>query len=326
MEPTDRGDVIAVRGDVEARLLSGSEEVDDALALLDAAGSAVAAPLVDEAERARLEGLVSGRTPRVPNWRSLLARRGGEVVGYAGLLLPTGPDGVASGDVATARDERRGGSVLAVLLEGVAVLASGHGADRLQVWIRHAASSDLDRAAGVGYGIERRLGVLARRLDDVSATAPQPPSGITIRGYRPDEDDEAVVAVLAEAYAGTADAGWTLERFRERRAYDWFRAADLLVAEAGDGDLRGIHWLKRRGAGVGEVYNLAIAPAAQGTGLGAALLTAGLAHLAAAGLDEVLLWVDLANDPAVRLYTSQGFRTRWEDVALGRDLSARTAR
>jgi mycothiol synthase len=96
----------------------------------------------------------------------------------------------------------------------------------------------------------------------------------------------------------------------------WFRAEDLLVAEAPDGRLLGLHWLKRREADVGEVYNLAVHPDGQGQRLGPLLLAAGLAHLRAVGCEDVLLWVDRANDRAVRLYEGEGFTTRWDDVAL----------
>lgn len=318
MESTHDGDVIAIRGDVVARVLSGAEGVGDALALLDAAGAAEHLPLVDESERARLEGLAVGRHDRDPLWRSVLACRDGRAIGYAGVLLPTSPGLPASGDVAVDPARPPSEPVLSALLAGLEGLAWRHHAGRLVVWIRHATGPDIACAAGAGFGVERRLGVLGRRLE---APGPvEPPAGFEIRTYRPDEDDEAVVAVLAAAYAGTADGGWTLERFRERRGYDWFRADDLLVADAGEGELGGLHWLKRRGAGIGEVYNLAIAPDAQGSGLGAVLLAAGLAHLADAGMEEVLLWVDLANEKAVRLYTGHGFQTRWEDVALGRTL------
>lgn len=318
MGRTDHADVIAARGDVVARVLAGADGVDDVLALLDEAEARTAAPLVDEAERARLESLARRREGRDSHWHSVLARRGDQAVGYAGVLLPTAGDGVATGDVAVARDRPPVGPVLSVLLAGLEGLARRHDAARLVVWIRQATAPDVACAAGEGFGIERRLGVLGRRLEGAEPVGP--PAGIEVRAYRPDVDDHAVVEVLASAYAGTADGGWTLDRFRERRAYDWFRAEDLLVADAGDGDLRGLHWLKRRGSGVGEVYNLAIAPDAQRGGLGAALLTAGLAHLAAEGLQECLLWVDLANEQAVRLYAAHGFRTRWEDVALGRTL------
>ena len=31
-----------------------------------------------------------------------------------------------------------------------------------------------------------------------------------------------------------------------------------------------------------------------------------------------MLWVDLANERAVRLYAAHGFRLQWEDVAFSR--------
>jgi mycothiol synthase len=316
--PTDHGDVIAVRDDVEARVLVGDEHVEDAVSLLDEAGSLVAVPLVDESERARLEALAAGREERAPHWHSVLARRAGETVGYAGVLSPHDAGGPATGDVAVARDRAPLVPTLSVLLASLEGLAWRHEAGRLQVWLRHATAPDVACATGEGYGIERRLGVLGRALDDVEVVPPPP--DITVRAYRPGADDDAVVDVLASAYAQTPEAGWTIQRLEERRRVAWFRAEDLLVAEQDDGSLAGLHWLKRRGPGAGEVYNLAIHPRGQGRGLGAVLLTAGLAHLAAAGLAEVLLWVDLANDRAVRLYASQGFTTRWEDVALTRTL------
>jgi ribosomal protein S18 acetylase RimI-like enzyme len=43
-------------------------------------------------------------------------------------------------------------------------------------------------------------------------------------------------------------------------------------------------------------------------------------HLRDVGCDDIVLWVDLSNERAVRLYASHGFHTRWEDVALTRSL------
>lgn len=318
MRPIDDGDVIAVRDDVEARVLVGTEGVEEAVSLLDEAESVAAVPLVDEAERARLEALAAGREDRATHWRSVLARRTGEPVGYAGVLLPHDPGGLAAGDVAVARHRAPLAPTLSVLLASLEGLAWWHRSGRLQVWLRHATAPDVACATGEGFDIERRLGVLGRTLDHVDVVPPPP--DITVRAYRPDADDAAVVDVLASAYAGTPETGWTTERLEEKRRFGWFRAEDLLVAEQEDGSLAGLHWLKRRGPSAGEVYNLAIHPRGQGRGLGAVLLTAGLAHLAAAGLEEVVLWVDLANDRAVRLYASQGFATRWEDIALTRTL------
>jgi mycothiol synthase len=113
-----------------------------------------------------------------------------------------------------------------------------------------------------------------------------------------------------------------MERFASRAAAPWFRHEDLLVAHDDRGRIVGVHWTKRRSADVGEVYNLAVHPDARGKGVGAALLAAGFAHLAAAGMLDVLLWVDLANERALRLYVAHGFTLRWEDVLLRRTTAA----
>jgi mycothiol synthase len=317
----EHGELIAQRGEVAATVLHGAAGVEEAVALLDEAEAAVEVPLVDEAERERLHQLAEGDGERAAHWHSLLARRGAEAVGYAGVVLPRSPGLDATADVAVAPGEDPRRPVLSVLLAGLEALAWQHAAGRLQVWIRHAGAADVACATDGGYAVERRLGVLGRELVDL--TTPETGDAVRVRAYRPDEDDEGVVAVLAAAYGGTPEAGWDLARFRERRGWSWFRPEDLLVAEVSGGRLGGIHWLKRRGDGVGEVYNLAIHPDAQGRGVGAVLLQAGLAHLREVGCNEALLWVDLANERAVRLYASQGFATRWEDVALTRTLRGR---
>jgi mycothiol synthase len=295
------------------------EDAAGVLADLAAEEEAVGVPLVDEAERLRLERLASDGA-RPTGWTPTVVHLVGEVVGYGAVLVDE--DGVAArGDAAVIG---RGAEVdaLPALLSSLAEAAETAGATRVQVWVRRAGESEFAAARAAGFDVERRLGVLGRDLDEETALGGAP-DGVEVRSYRPDDDDEAVVAVLAAAYEGTDEAGWDLARFRERRDWPWFRAEDLLVAELEDARLGGIHWLKRRGDGAGEVYNLAVHPDAQGRGLGPVLLHAGLEHLRRIGCHEVLLWVDLANDRAVRLYTSQGFATRWEDVALARSLRGR---
>ena len=305
------GDVVR-RDGVEVRATTDATGAAAALRFLDAVGSEVDAPLVDEAERARLEALAAGRGE--PGHRAALALRDGQAVGYVGVLLGD----VAGADVAVPRG-RDAAATVGVCLGAAEALARQGGTGRLGVWLRRADPEGVEHAVGRGYGIERRLLVLGCPL----SSPPDPvavPDGVAIRSYRPDEDDAAVVAVLAEAYAGTAEAGWDRERFDEKRRFDWFDPDDLLLAVDRRGAALGLHWTKRRSPEVGEVYNLAVAPRAQGRRLGAALLAAGLRHLHGRGVREVLLWVDGANERAVALYTSHGFAVRWEDVELSRRL------
>lgn len=213
---------------------------------------------------------------------------------------------------------------------------------RLRVWMRQADDIDLERATNAGFSVGRRLVVLGRPLVEGagpsgsqsgglsapsrSSMSSRPGSqsgqqrGVVVRTYRPDIDDPAVVGVLRRAYAGTPEAGWDREALESRRRQPWFDPQDLLVAEDPDEGMIGLHWTKRRTDGRGEVYNLAVAPEAQGRGLGRVLLDAGLAHLAEIGLHEAILWVDAANRPALALYRSAGFTRWWIDVVVVRAL------
>ena len=92
----------------------------------------------------------------------------------------------------------------------------------------------------------------------------------------------------------------------ERMAQPWFDPEGLLVATDGD-RLLGFHWTKQHSPELGEVYVVAIAPEAQGRGLGGVLTLAGLHHLADRGVSEVLLYVESDNRPAIAVYRRLGF-------------------
>ncbi|CAM5721163.1 Mycothiol acetyltransferase OS=Streptomyces albaduncus OX=68172 GN=mshD PE=3 SV=1 [Streptomyces griseoloalbus] len=66
--------------------------------------------------------------------------------------------------------------------------------------------------------------------------------------------------------------------------------------------------------GLGEVYVLGVAPGAQGGGLGKALTTIGLRHLADRGLPTAMLYVDADNKAAVSVYERLGFVTHETDL------------
>lgn len=297
----------------------GAADLTAATDYLDAVEEEVGVPLVDEAERERLRRAVADGAAPDASWRPVLAVAEGRVVGYAAVAAPSGSDDTAVGDLCVPGDPSLRRAVRSALLGALVTEGSDLEVACLQVWMRHVTDDDLTGVDEDGFGVARHLGVLGRRL---AHPVEVPPAGEwTVRAYRPGPDDDAVLAVLAGAYEGTDDGGWTRERFAEKRSLPWFRAEDLLVAEAPDGRLLGLHWLKRRGGGVGEVYNLAVHPDGQGQRLGPLLLAAGLAHLRAVGCEDVLLWVDRANDRAVRLYEGEGFTTRWDDVALERSLT-----
>lgn len=315
LETVRAGEQLVRRDGVTVTVLGGDTGVDEAVAMLDDAESQAQAPLVDEAERSRLHDLAAGVDGTPLHWHPLLATVDGRPTGYAGIVLSAHGGPVARSDLAPDRRVASCHDTVTALLVGLTEIANRHGTDRLHVWIRHATDDDGSCARSEGFQVQRALLVLGRSLDDTADA--QVPAPVTIRSYRGGEDERGVVAVLREAHHGTPDGGWDLERFEERRGYDWFDPDDLLVATDGSG-IAGLHWTKRRGDGVGEVYNLAVADHARGSGLGRALLRAGLRHLQDRGCHEAILWVDRSNDAAVRLYRSEGFSERWADVEFGR--------
>jgi len=161
------------------------------------------------------------------------------------------------------------------------------------------------------------------------------PPGVQVRSYR-DSDAAAVVALNAAAFAHHPEQGAMDEdNLARRMAEPWFDPAGLLLAEDGSGML-GFHWTKQHDAQHGEVYVVGVAPRSQGRGLGRLLTLAGLHHLAALGVDEVQLYVESDNTPAVAVYSRLGFEHAESDTHVqyrrrprpggqGREVSAGSA-
>jgi len=156
----------------------------------------------------------------------------------------------------------------------------------------------------LGFVAARRLWLMERPGDPVEVSQVD---GVTIRGYR-DSDAAEVLRVNAAAFAHHPEQGsMDAANLAERMAESWFDPAGLLVASTGDG-LLAFHWTKQHSPELGEVYVVAVDPAAQGRGLGKAVTAAGLAHLAGLGVRRVILYVESDNAPAIATYTHLGFR------------------
>ena len=241
---------------------------------------------------------------------------GGGLAGYGHLDLSDEVQG-PSAECVVAPRHRRHGYGRALVRALVAEAPGG----RLRVWAHGALPGALALARDLGLVPVRELWQMRRPLD---APLPEPavPPGVTVRAFRPGEDDEEWLALNARVFADHPEQGsWTAEDLRRRLSEPWFDPEGFLLAER-DGVLVGYHWTKVHGAGehghdpIGEIYVLGIAPEAQGGGLGRALALAGLRHLRRRGLSEAMLYVEGDNAPAVRVYTALGFRRSSIDVML----------
>ncbi len=264
----------------------------------------------------------------------------GTLLGYARLEVPPGepeaeaelvpeaeaelvPEAEAELVVAPFARRRGVGTALATRLEALA-------ADRpLRVWAHGELPGSAELARGRGYERARVLMQMRRPLDGVDPD-PRPalPAGVRIATFRPGVDEDAWLQVNARAFAAHPEQGrWTREDVALREAEPWFDPAGLFLAwrdEPTGPRLLGSHWTKVHPAGdvgpepAGEVYVLGIDPDAQGMRLGRALTDVGLAHLRAAGLSQVLLYVEEDNTAAVSLYERSGFTRHAVDVSWRR--------
>ncbi|RNL66070.1 mycothiol synthase [Nocardioides marmoriginsengisoli] len=188
--------------------------------------------------------------------------------------------------------------------------------DKVEAWSHGDHPSAGRIASRLGIPKERELRIMSRPTS-LPVTPLPVPAGVRIRTFTP-ADEAALLEVNAAAFTHHPEQGhMTHEDFAERVASPWFDPAGLFLAvpevpEPGQPEILGFHWTKvhrDENPPYGEVYVVATNPKAAGRGLGSVLTNIGLAHLATQGVDEVILYVDGDNDPAVALYERQGFTT-----------------
>jgi mycothiol synthase len=181
----------------------------------------------------------------------------------------------------------------------------------------HPAAAAL--AARFGFDRVRDLWVMRRDLSDPASVREDDRAGVDVRPFRVGEDEEAFLALNAEAFADHPEQGRMARAdLDERMAEPWFDPAGFFLAFR-DGRLVGFHWTKVHAGTAqrppyGEVYVVGVAPTAQGGGLGRRLTLTGLRHLASLGLREALLYVEADNAPAVAVYRRLGFTHAPEDT------------
>lgn len=234
-----------------------------------------------------------------------------ELAGYAQLDPETG---VAQVMVAPEHRRRGLGSGLVRALERVQ--------PELRVWAFGDLPAARGLAADLGYAPGRELLVMERSLTEPPAATPAP-AGFEIRPFRPGADEEEWLALNSRVFAAHPEQG-RIDRtdLAARMAEDWFDPNGFLVATRDD-TMVGYHWTKRVSNGrespdQGEVYVIGVAPETAGSGLGRALLRAGLVTLRHSGVTSVLLYVEGDNTRAVAMYAADGFEVVNRDVMYDR--------
>jgi GNAT superfamily N-acetyltransferase len=133
--------------------------------------------------------------------------------------------------------------------------------------------------------------------------------------------------LIPQDYLDGLDPAQRVATRRQRLAEeDWTRGGCLVVTgaagaiagfanvgpsrdeAAGAGGPTGERTGERTGGRTGEVRAIYLSPGAWGHGLGRVLMDSALAHLAACGYDQVILWVLESNARARRFYAAAGFR------------------
>ncbi|MYV46941.1 mycothiol synthase [Streptomyces sp. SID2888] len=283
------------------------EQAEAVLALLAEAARVDGQQAVSEQGRLQLRG---GRREGVSH---LLLTVGDMLVGYA-QLEDTDPVEAPAAELVVHPAHRGHGHGRAL---GSALLAAS--GKRLRVWAHGGHSAARHLAQVLGLTLFRELRQLRRPLTGLDLPEPKLPEGVTVRPFVSGRDDEAWLAVNAAAFAHHPEQGSLTQRdLDDRKAEAWFDPEGFFLAEresAQGTELVGFHWTKVHATEqLGEVYVLGVRPGSQGGGLGRALTTIGLRHLAAQGLPTAMLYVDADNKAALAVYERLGFLTHETDL------------
>lgn len=298
-------------------VISVSESLDtasaDALAEL-----ALAAATVDGVAALSEASWLALRSPAPPGTVHLVARAPGSepdrVLGYAQVW----PDG--STELVVAPRSRRAGV-------GGRLWRAAAQAGAARVWAHGDLPAAQAMAGAFSLVAVRSLLKMGRTLAVADRTPRPLPSGYAALTYAERTGGSAaadralteLAALNSAAFASHPEQGrLTVADLAARMAEPWFDPTGLILVVDEVGAPVAFHWTKIEPgqdsvAMVGEVYVVGVHPAHQGRGLAGPLTSLGLAHLAARGCADVILYVDGENTAARATYDRAGLRVLTTD-------------
>ncbi len=218
-------------------------------------------------------------------------------------------------DIAAAADDGIGKTSVRHTIDEIAAAGGGNA----ELWIHEVDDFADDAARSVGAEPYRDLWQLRCEL-------PAARSSLESRAFTV-ADIDALVGVNNRAFAWHPEqGGMTRASLEAMMAEPWFNADGFRLYER-DGELLGFCWTKVHGDMNpihGEIYVIAVDPAAHGQGLGTPMTLAGLDWIADQGIDHALLYVESDNDPANATYRKIGFTRHHTDRAYKLTIEATT--
>ena len=263
--------------------------------------------------------------PLEPVSAGVLATDDGRPVGFAYVYRSDSfsPPHWAAGMVVHP-DVRGSTGVEVALLERAVEHVAAAGGGLVVLWVFEPDQRDDEAAARAGFRHQRDL--LQERVPLPLGEEPKWPPGVEVRSFVPGQDDRDWLTVNNRAFADHPEqGGWVEATLQRRMAEPWFDPKGFLLAFDADG-LAGFCWTKVHPATdsdpeLGEIFVIGVDPSRQGSGLGRALVDAGLAYLADRGIRTGMLFVDGENEAALRLYESLGFTIHRRDRAYEREVA-----
>lgn len=257
------------------------------------------------------EQFLNGLSDQRLGHQHTIALKQGQLVGIAALADDN------SAELAVDPEHRRGG-IGSALISTILERQPDAG-----LWAHGNLSAAQHIAQREGFHITRELLVMGLLAGDIQA--PELPDGYAALNYSQavqrfgkEQVEQAWLNANNEAFSWHPEqGGWDLERLHRAMEADWFDPEGVWflydVTTHAD-QLAGFHWTKRHPNGTGEVYVVGLASDHRGRGLGKPLLELGLFWLKQQGSEQIILYVEADNAPAVKRYEQDGFAVRERHV------------